>query len=80
MDKRTKIVATIGPSTSSSKTLKSMVKEGVNVFRINFSHGSHDDHIKAIEIIRQVDKDLGTHTAPKPLHVGVLGPFTHPYE
>ena len=63
MDKRTKIVATIGPSTSSSKTLKSMVKEGVNVFRINFSHGSHDDHIKAIEIIRQVDKDLGTHTA-----------------
>ena len=63
MDKRTKIVATIGPSASSPKTLKAMVKEGVNVFRINFSHGSHDDHIKAIEIIRQVDQDLGTHTA-----------------
>ena len=63
MDKRTKIVATIGPSASSSKTLKAMVKEGVNVFRINFSHGSHDDHIKAIETIRQVDKELGTHSA-----------------
>ena len=63
MIKRTKIVATIGPSTESEKILRSMINEGVNVFRINFSHGSHEDHIKAIKNIRKVDSELGTHTA-----------------
>jgi pyruvate kinase len=63
MNKRTKIVATIGPSTSSEKILKSMIKEGVNVFRINFSHGTHEDHIKAISIIKKVDNELGTHSS-----------------
>ena len=63
MTKRTKIVATVGPSTSESKIIKSMIKEGVNVFRINFSHGSHDDHIKAINRIKKVDEELGTHSA-----------------
>jgi pyruvate kinase len=63
MKKRTKIVATIGPSTSSPNILKSMIKEGVNVFRINFSHGTHQDHIDAIKTIKQVDEELGTHSA-----------------
>ena len=63
MSKRTKIVATIGPSTSSPDILKSMINEGVNVFRVNFSHGSHSDHIKAIAEIRKVDNELGTHSA-----------------
>ena len=51
MSKRTKIVATVGPSTSSEEVLKAMVKEGVNVFRVNFSHGIHQDHINAIKKI-----------------------------
>ena len=63
MSKRTKIVATIGPSTSSPDILKSMINEGVNVFRVNFSHGNHSDHIKAIAEIRKVDNELGTHSA-----------------
>ena len=63
MSKRTKIVATIGPATSDPSTLKSMIKEGVNVFRVNFSHGAHEDHIKAIKKIRLVDNELGTHSA-----------------
>ena len=40
-----------------------MINEGVNVFGVNFSHGSHDDHINAINSIRKVDKELGTHSA-----------------
>lgn len=63
MSKRTKIVATIGPSCSEEEILKSMIKEGVNVFRVNFSHGSHQDHIDAIKKIRLLDKELGTHSA-----------------
>ena len=63
MSKRTKIVATIGPSCSEGEVLKSMIKEGVNVFRVNFSHGSHQDHIDAIKKIRLLDKELGTHSA-----------------
>ena len=63
MKKRTKIVATVGPSTHSEDIIKNMILEGVNVFRINFSHGSHEDHIKAINKIRKVDKTLGTHSA-----------------
>ena len=63
MSKRTKIVATIGPATSDPSTLKFMIKEGVNVFRVNFSHGAHEDHIKAIKKIKLVDNELGTHSA-----------------
>ena len=58
MKKRTKIVATVGPSTHSDDIIENMIKEGVNVFRINFSHGSHEDHIQAIALIREVDKRL----------------------
>ena len=49
MLKKTKIVATVGPSTSEKETLIEMIKEGVNVFRINFSHGSYVDHTTAIK-------------------------------
>ena len=63
MNKRTKIVATVGPSTNSKEIIENMIKQGVNVFRINFSHGSHEDHIKAIALIREVDKKLETHSA-----------------
>ena len=63
MEKRTKIVATIGPSSSSEEILMEMINEGVNVFRINFSHGTHQDHIEAIKTIKKVDNKLGSHTA-----------------
>ncbi len=76
--KRTKIVATLGPASSDAATLKAMILAGLDVCRINFSHGSHAVHGATIKTIREVDKELGTNTAiladlqgPK-LRVGVI--------
>ena len=64
MNKRkTKIVATIGPVTSSKENLIKLIASGVNVCRLNFSHGTHEEHIEVITNIREADKELGTHTA-----------------
>ena len=64
MNKRkTKIVATIGPVTSSKENLVKLIKSGVNVCRLNFSHSTHEEHIEVIRNIREADKELGTHTA-----------------
>ena len=76
--KRTKIVATLGPSSSSKETLKNMILEGVDVFRINFSHAEYD-HVKDIvKLIRTLGTELNTSTAiladlqgPK-LRVGIM--------
>ena len=58
--KKTKIVATLGPSSSKPKILEKMILEGVNVFRINFSHADYDLVKKKIKIIRSIDKKLNT--------------------
>ncbi len=54
-----KIVATLGPSSSDEAVLVEMVKAGMDVCRLNFSHGSHEDHGKKIKLIRKISKDLG---------------------
>jgi pyruvate kinase len=76
--KKTKIVATLGPSTSDKKILKRMILEGVNVFRINFSHANYEDVKKRVAMIRNLGEEMGTTTAilgdlqgPK-LRVGVM--------
>ena len=56
--KRTKIVATLGPATSSQEKIRKLVKAGVNVFRLNFSHGTHQDHGRLIGIIKKIRNDL----------------------
>tara|TARA_B100000963_G_scaffold62274_1_gene50341 strand:+ start:2350 stop:3777 length:1428 start_codon:yes stop_codon:yes gene_type:complete len=61
--KKTKIVATLGPATSSEEIIKKMILAGVNVFRINFSHANYDEIKESIQLIRKVDKDLHTNTA-----------------
>lgn len=61
--KKTKIVATLGPASSGKEVLKQMLQEGVNVCRLNFSHGSHDDHKAAITTIRELNDELGMNTA-----------------
>ena len=61
--KKTKIVATMGPSCSSKEVLKEMFLAGVDVCRLNFSHGEHAVHLKTIETIREINKELGTHVA-----------------
>jgi len=59
----TKIVATIGPACSSREVLREMFLEGVDVCRLNFSHGTHEEHRKVIQIIRSLNQELGTHVA-----------------
>ncbi len=57
-ERRAKIVATIGPSLASKEALKKAIETGVNVARLNFSHGSHDDHLFVINTIRELSKEL----------------------
>ena len=55
---QTKIVATLGPASSSKEVLKRMIEEGVNVFRLNFSHSRQDEHLKLINTIKDLNKEL----------------------
>ncbi len=59
MKKKTKILATIGPASDSSSVLEGLVRAGVDVFRLNFSHGSHEYHSKILAKIRQLEKKIG---------------------
>lgn len=58
MFKKTKVVATLGPSCSEDSTIRKMVENGVDVFRINFSHADHKNVEKKIKIIRSISKEL----------------------
>jgi len=60
---KTKIVATVGPACSSREMLNKLIKAGVDVFRLNFSHGSYDDHLSIIEHVRSLNAEFGTHIA-----------------
>ncbi len=61
--KKTKIVATVGPATASKEMLEAIIAEGANVIRINFSHGQHSDHVEVIKRVRQINKEQQIHTA-----------------
>ena len=61
--KKTKIIATIGPSSSSSSIMEKMMIEGVDVFRINFSHATYDEVDHYIEIINELNKELDSNVA-----------------
>ncbi len=60
---KTKIVATIGPASSSKEVLTEMIRNGMTVARLNFSHGSHEEHQEVITTLRKIDSELRTHTA-----------------
>lgn len=77
-NKKTKIVATLGPACSTKEVLKDMIDAGVNVFRVNFSHADYSDVKEKIDIIRGLNEEFGYTTAilgdlqgPK-LRVGVM--------
>ncbi len=57
--KRTKIIATVGPATDSYEAVLSMIKSGANGLRLNFSHGTHDEHAQRIKWIRKASKEYG---------------------
>jgi pyruvate kinase len=69
--KRTKIVATIGPASNSYDTMLNLVKAGVNVFRLNFSHGNHEDKMAIIENIRRINRD-------EPVNISILADLQGP--
>jgi len=68
---RTKIVATVGPACDTYDKLLALVRAGVNVFRLNFSHGSHEDKGKIIEHIRNINKK-------EPYNIAILGDLQGP--
>src|SRR5919206_23610 len=68
---RTKIVATVGPACDTYEKLLELVKAGVNVFRLNFSHGTHEDKAKIIEHIRSINKT-------EPYNISILADLQGP--
>src|SRR6201996_4932360 len=54
-----KIVATIGPASNTPERLKQLYLAGADVFRLNFSHGTHEDHAKVYKALRELEKDVG---------------------
>src|SRR5690606_22876597 len=60
VQKRTKIVATLGPASAKKEVLTSMIAKGVDVCRLNFSHGSQEDHLKVIQTIREINEEHHT--------------------
>ncbi len=71
LSRRTKIVATIGPASSSKDILEEMIQAGMNVARLNFSHGSYDDHARMIALLREVSHK---HDTPITLLQDLQGP------
>jgi hypothetical protein len=58
-NKRTKILATVGPASADESSLRALVEAGADAFRLNFSHGSHDDHRAVYQRIRALEESLG---------------------
>jgi pyruvate kinase len=60
---RTKLIATLGPSTSDRDMLRRMFLDGIDVCRLNFSHGSREEHARAISMVREINSELGSSVA-----------------
>jgi pyruvate kinase len=75
--KKTKIVATLGPASSTREVIKQMMEEGMNVCRLNSSHGSHEDHKKSIDLIRDLNDETGLNVA---ILLDLQGPKIRTYE
>jgi pyruvate kinase len=71
MDKKTKILATLGPASDSVEVIEGLIKAGANIFRLNFSHGSHEYHENTLKNIRTVSKKLN-------VKIGVLQDISGP--
>jgi pyruvate kinase len=60
---QTKVIATIGPATSSKEVLEKLFHEGIDVCRLNFSHGTHEDHLQVINNVLELNQELNTNVA-----------------
>ena len=63
MTKKTKIVVTLGPVTANESMIEKLIKKGIDVFRLNFSHGDHKVHKNSIDMIRKISKKIGREVA-----------------
>lgn len=63
MSRQVKIVATLGPATSTLERIRDLIKAGADVFRLNFSHGSHQEHAQLFAAVRRTAGELGRHVA-----------------
>lgn len=70
-NRKAKIAATIGPSSSTPEKIDSLLRAGVDVFRLNFSHGSHEDHAQRIQIIRSLEQK---YNVPTTILIDLQGP------
>lgn len=69
--RKTKIICTLGPASSDYETLKAMVLAGMNLARINMSHGTHEEHLQKIELIKRIREELNM---PLPIMIDTKGP------
>ena len=69
--KKTKIICTLGPASESEEVLSKMVEAGMNVARLNFSHGTHEEHLKKMNTIKKVRDKM---RAPLPIMLDTKGP------
>ena len=68
---KTKVIATVGPACNTYEKLLSLIEAGVNVFRLNFSHGTHEEHAEVIEHIRKINDDF-------PFNIAILADLQGP--
>ncbi|MDE2758180.1 MAG: pyruvate kinase, partial [Acidobacteriota bacterium] len=69
--RKTKIVATVGPASDSARALRQLIRSGVDVFRLNMSHGDHASHRRVIRSIRKIAEE---HNRPTAILVDLQGP------
>src|SRR5660397_264654 len=63
MTRRTKIIATLGPASSSPSMVRELIRAGMDAARINFSHGTREDHIREIQMVREIAREENRHVA-----------------
>ena len=61
--RKTKIISTLGPSSRGPEKIRSLIQAGANVFRLNFSHGSHEEHLSVLKDVRQISAEMGAWVA-----------------
>ena len=66
--RRTKIVATVGPASREPEVLRQLFEAGVDVFRLNFAHGTPEEHVETVRRIRQTSEQLGREVTRTPVH------------
>jgi pyruvate kinase len=71
MERRAKIMATLGPASTPENVLRELVRAGVDLFRLNLSHGSQEEHSKTLQRVRRVAREEGCHL---PVCMDLMGP------